>query len=422
MRIVEPITAEIVIEDYASIREALMNPSLSRTFDKRTYEQGNVRQGVVSTMHGQAQRDRRRLENPQFRLAELQLYEQELFPPIVESMVDEAADVGEADLFSLGEHLSIVLAARRAGFDLDTDDRGALDDMIAYVDQFSQASAIVDANDPDAIRAGVKKAHLEFHRQFGEPSIERRLRSLDALEQGDIEESDLPQDILTSLLHHRHDSDLGLSDEAVIIREAGTYLQGGTHTSAQTLVNAVDLLLDARAARPEVWERVKTDLAFAQRCMHETLRLRPTTPKAKRRAEEATTVSGIEIPKGALVVLDLQKANQDQEIYGADSADFNPDRELPSRIVTWGLSFGHGPHICPGRKVAGGIQQPPGDAPLSGNHLHGLVAMMIQAVVQRDPERHPERPQSKDDRTARFTRWSEYWMVFDNPTESGFKS
>ena len=70
MRIVEPITAEILIDDYTSIKEALTNPSLSRTFDKRTYEQGNVREGVVSIMHGQAQRDRRRLENMQFRPTE----------------------------------------------------------------------------------------------------------------------------------------------------------------------------------------------------------------------------------------------------------------------------------------------------------------------------------------------------------------
>lgn len=416
MRIVEPITAEILIDDYTSIKEALVNPSLSRTFDKRTYEQGNVREGVVSIMHGQAQRDRRRLENMQFRPTELQLYEQELFPPIVESMVNTAADASEVDLFSLGEHLSIVLAARRAGFDLDLDDGQAIDDMIAYVDQFSQASAIIDAKDPDAIRAEVREAHSDFHRQFGEPSMERRLRALDALERGDIDEDDLPHDILTSLLHHRDDTNLGLSDEAVIIREAGTYLQGGTHTSAQTLVNSIDLLLDARDARPEIWLRVKTDQAFAQRCMHETLRLRPTTPKAKRRAEEATTVAGIEIPEGALVILDFMTANRDLEIFGKDASEFNPDRELLDRNALWGLSFGHGSHICPGRKVAAGIQQPPGDGQLSGDHLHGLVAMMIQAVVQRDPKRHPERPQSRDGRTDRFTRWSEYWTIFDSPT------
>lgn len=415
MRIVEPISAEVILDDYAAIKQALMDPHLSRTFDKRTYADGNVREGVVSILHGQAHRDRRRLENMQFRPDHLKLYELELFPPILEDMVSAAAATGEADLFSLGERLAIVLAAKRAGFDLDISDPQAHHDIVAYVDEFSQASAIVDAKDPESIRAAVKEAHAGFHEQFGAPSIARRLEALAALDRGDIGEDDLPHDILTSLLRHREDPKLGLADESVLVREAGTYLQGGTHTSSQTLINAIDLLLDARAANPSFWERVKTDLAFAQRCMHETLRLRPTTPQAKRRAEEATTVGDVKIPAGALVVLDLHKANRDPELFGEDAAEFNPDRQLPSRNPLWGLSFGGGPHICPGRKVAGGLQQPSAEAELGESHLYGLVAMMIQSVCLRDPDRHPTKPQSRDDRTERFTRWAEYWTIFNNP-------
>ncbi len=415
MRIVEPITAEIVLTDFDAIKQALTNPHLSRTFDKRTYADGNVREGVVSIMHGRAHRDRRRLENMQFRPDHLKLYEQELFSPILEQMVSAAATKGEADLFSLGERLAIVLAAKRAGFDVDIEDQQAHEDIVAYVDEFSQASAIVDAKDPDAIRATVKEAHVGFHEQFGVPSIERRVQALAALERGEIGEDDLPHDILTSLLRHRDDPNLGLAEDSVIIREAGTYLQGGTHTSSQTLINAVDLLLDSVSGHPEYWQQTKTDLAFAQRCMHETLRLRPTTPKAKRRAEEATTVAGIEIPQGALVVLDLVTANRDPELFGEDAEVFNPDRLLPSRHPQWGLSFGGGPHICPGRKVAGGLQQAGPSAELGSQHLYGLVAMMIQAVVRRDPDRHPKKPQSRDDRTERFTRWREYWTIFNNP-------
>ena len=77
MRIVEPISAEIVLRDFAAIKQALMNPHLSRTFDKRSYADGNVREGVVSIMHGQAHRDRRRLENMQFRPDILKLYERD---------------------------------------------------------------------------------------------------------------------------------------------------------------------------------------------------------------------------------------------------------------------------------------------------------------------------------------------------------
>jgi len=413
MRIVEPISAEVVLDDFTAIKQALMNPDLSRTFDKRSYDDGNVREGVVSIMHGQAHRDRRRLENTQFRPDILKLYERDLFPPIVDVMVGEAAAAGEADLFSLGESLAIVLAAKRAGFDLELEDKQAREDMVAFVDEFSQASAIVDANDPDAIRAAVRRAHIGFHDQFGTPSINRRVELLAQFDRGDIDEDALPHDILTSLLRHRHEPGLGLEDDHVVIREAGTYLQGGTHTSSQTLINAIDLLFDVREERADFWERTKSDLAFAQRVMHETLRLRPTTPKAKRRAEAATTVGAVEIPEGALVILDLHAANRDPELFGSDAADFNPDREVPSRNPLWGLSFGAGPHICPGRKVAGGLQQGSA-ADLPDEHLFGLVAQMIQSVVQHDPLRHPTKPQAKDDRTERFTRWRAYWTVFNS--------
>lgn len=411
MNTVEPITAEIVIEGFDAIHEALTNPHLSRTFDKRTYEHGNVREGIVSTTHGVTHRNRRRLENAQFRPDALKFYEDELFPPIVDQYVSEAAASGEADLFSVGEMLSVVLAAKRSGFDFDIEDRQAHRDIVEYVDVFSQASAIIDATDPDAVRDSVKRALLEFSEQFGKPSIDRRLAALDALENGEISEEELPHDILTALIRNRDDPSLGLSDDFLIIREAATYLQGGTHTSAQTLVNALDLLIDSRELRADD-DRVKTDLAFAQRCVHETLRLRPTTPKAKRRAEDATTVGGVEIPQGALVILDLAKANRDPAIFGSDAGSFNPDRTVASRVPRWGLSFGGGPHVCPGRKVAGGLRLPTTEGDLGDDHLYGLVAIMLQSVVRCDPARHPTKPQSKDDRTERFTRWAEYWVTF----------
>ena len=99
-------------------------------------------------------------------------------------------------------------------------------------------------------------------------------------------------------------------------------------------------------------------------------------------------------------------------LFGADADAFNPDRELPSRNPLWALSFGAGPHICPGRKVAGGLHQTGGE--LTDDHLYGLVAMMIQTVMRHDPRRHPSKPQAKDDRTERFTRWREYWVEFEN--------
>ena len=412
-RIVEPITGTVVLEDYGLIQEALVNRDLSRTFDKRTYEDGNVRRGIVSTSHGRLHRNRRRLENAQFRPTALSEFEFELFPPVLDKLVGETAAAGECDLFPLGELLSIVLAAKRAGFDLDVNDRTEHETLVAYVDEFSQASAIVDARDPDAIRSNVKTALSGFAEKFGYPSINKRREALAAVDRGDLDEAQLPHDILTALVRNQADAGLELTDDFLIVREAATYLQGGIHTSSQTLINGLDLLFEVMPSHPNWWGLLQSDRDFAQRCVHETLRLRPTTPKAKRRAEESTSVGDVDIEAGTLVVLDLHAANRDASLFGADADRFNPDRSLPPTVPRWGLSFGGGPHICPGRKVAGGLPQATVGETLGDDHLHGLVALMLQAVARHEPRPHPEKPQAKDDRTERFTRWAEYWVVFE---------
>ena len=75
-------TATITFDRYDDIRAALVDPSLSRTFDKRSYDDGNIREGIVSIAHGATHRSRRRLENTQFRAEVLRLYERELFPKV----------------------------------------------------------------------------------------------------------------------------------------------------------------------------------------------------------------------------------------------------------------------------------------------------------------------------------------------------
>ena len=404
-------TDEVVLDDFEAIRKALFNPDLSRSFDKRTYEDGNLREGVVSIMHGRAHRNRRRIENSQFRATDLAHYERELFPPIVEEFVERATSTGEADLFPLGETLSVVLAAKRAGFDVDMDDMEGLEHLVHFVDAFSQLSAILDAKNPEAVKVRVRAALETFKEEFGLPSLRRREDLLSQFESGEITEEHLPHDIMTNLLRFRHDPAMELTDDFRIIREAATYLQGGTHTSSVTLINALELLFDATDDHDE-WERVKTDLAFAQRVMHETLRLFPTTPRAKRYAEADTEVDGIRIPKGSTVVLDLVTANRDPELFGSDAQGFNPDRRIDERIPRWGHSFGAGPHICPGRNVAGGFPQLDLDADPAADHLFGLVPIMLQAVVRRDPSRHPHKPQVRDTQTERYTRWFSYWVEF----------
>ena len=412
MTLLERYTETVTFDQWDAIREALFDPNLSRTFDSRSYAEGNIRDGVVSITHGPVQRARRRVENSQFRPERLRLYELELFPKVLDELLDELIDGARGDLFAIGELLSVVLASRRAGLDVESDSIDELRTLVGFVDVFSQGSAILDARDPEAIRTLVYETYEAFERDFVRPAWDRRARLIAERRDAAGDASPvLAEDILSALLVHRDDPGIELGDDGRIVREVATYLQGGTHTSAQTLTNAFDLLFETEPAQPGRLARVTGDLAFAQRVVHETLRLRPTTPRIKRRAEASTVVAGRAIPRDALVVLDAATANRDPHRFGPHPDAFDPDRLLDPNVPRWGLSFGAGPHQCPGRTVAGGFPVPH-DFELGPDHLFGLVARMIQAIARRGVRPDPDDRPRRDTRTERHTRWAAYPVRF----------
>jgi cytochrome P450 len=389
------------------IREAFFNPDLSRTFDKRSFADGNIRERVVSVSHGDDHRQRRRIENSIFRRSRLHEYERTLFPATVDALLPRLIEGGKADLLEVGEVLSVVLAARRAGIDHPPGDLAALRQLVHYVLTFSQGSAILDTvGDADAVRAEVRTALREFDERFFSASYERRLA---LIESGSAEPDDSAEgDVLTLLLQSRGDANLRL-DRDLILRETATYLQAGTHTSGQTLVNMLDLFAPWAQTVEGAWERLRDDRFFAQRCVQETIRLRPTTPRIKRLAENNTRVGHIVIPRGAVVTLDVYQANVDTAAFGPDADKFNPHRVIPPGQQPWGLSFGAGPHICIGRTVAAGLPSVGGSLE---QHLTGLITYMTQAIARLGVEPDPERQAMRDERTSRWTRWSSYPVRF----------
>ena len=161
-------------------------------------------------------------------------------------------------------------------------------------------------------------------------------------------------------------------------------------------------------------ERLAVDRLFAQRVVQETLRLRPATPKMKRRAEAETEIAGVRVPKDALVILDVVAANRDPKLFGERPDEFDPDRAIDPNVSRWGLSFGAGPHQCPGRAVGGGFPVP-GTFQVDDDHLHGLVALELQAVAERGVRPDPEGTPERDLRTERFPWWLHYPVRFVAP-------
>jgi cytochrome P450 len=404
---------KVVFSRYEDIRDALANPAVSRRFDPRPYAEGNTGDGTVSTAHGELQRARRRVENTQFRTEHLREYERVLFPALLVEMLDDLILDDRVDLAPIAPLLTVVLAAKRAGLDPDHRDIPRLNRLIRLVDAFSNGlgPGILEMKDPDAARRKVIAALDEFESDFVRPAWARRAIAIDGHRRDGTLEAIAHDDILTVLLIHRDDPDLELADDGRIVREVATYLQGGTHSGAQTLMNTLDFLMPRMERNPSERTRVVDDRLYVARCIHESLRLRAITPQMKRRAESDVEIAGVAIPAGTMIVLDVQAANLSQELYGPDAVEFNPDREVRDGVPRWGLSFGFGPHQCPGRSSSVGLPVPAGFRPRE-DHLYGLTPLMVQETVRRGVRPDPDRAPLLDDRSERRA-YTSFPVIFE---------
>jgi cytochrome P450 len=399
----------IELDTYADAREAFFNKDLSRTFDRRSFENGNIREGVVSTAHGALHRARRRVENTQFRADVLRADEFELYPRMVNDLLNLLIDQVHVDLFRIADRMCAVLAATRVGIDVDWRSLDQISRLDSEVDGLVQMSAILDSKDPERSRQIARQALIDWERDFVAPSWQRRIR---LIEIHGHDSDDLPNDLLTVLLLNRNDKSLELEDDARIVRELASYMTGGTQANSVALVNVIDLLLPLAEADHSIFDRIIQDRAFAQRCVHESLRLRPNTPKPKRRAEAETHVGNIRIPQGAVVTINVALANVDERVFGPTAKEWDPDRVIPDGVPRWGLSFGAGPHQCPGRSVAAGFPRSD-DAVVDDDHLVGLVAIMLHEFVRRGVMRDPEHPPAREARTERFNAWLSYPVIVE---------
>lgn len=100
------------------------------------------------------------------------------------------------------------------------------------------------------------------------------------------------------------------------------------------------------AEHPHLVRRIRDNEADADKFVEEVARYRGTVQRVSRMTTEATTVAGVELPKGAVVRLLLSSANRDSRKF-ADGDTFNIDRD-----TTGHLGFGNGMHKCLGQPLA----------------------------------------------------------------------
>jgi cytochrome P450/NAD(P)H-flavin reductase len=98
--------------------------------------------------------------------------------------------------------------------------------------------------------------------------------------------------------------------------------------------------------QPHLLERIRATPADADRFVEEVARYRGTVQRVSRITTEATTVAGVDLPKGAVVRLLLSAANRDSRKF-ADGETFDIDRDSSGH-----LGFGNGMHKCLGAPLA----------------------------------------------------------------------
>ena len=401
-----PVAAEettIVLTTFADAKDAYRSKDLRQSL----YDEGEVVMAdVLVNLHGEEHRSRRRVENRMFRREVFERYERELFPQVIERTLAPYQAEGRVDLVHLGHELMLNLAALTAGVDRPAGTAEESRRLYGYMMRFIEGATLAHSTkDKDEQRRVIARALVDWDEEFLAPSVARR-RDLLAREAAG-EDVDVPSDVLATLL--RHTGELELPPE-VIRREVAFFLLAGAHTSATAFVRSIDHILGWVEAHPEDAGPAATDQLFVQRCVHETVRLNPSSPIGRRRALAPVALrSGIRIPEGATVVIDLRSVNRDPEVFGADAAEFDPHRKLPANVAPFGLSFAAGMHVCIGQDLAAGVVRRPGSDP--DDHLFGLVTGVVQRMFAARVRRDPDNPPQRDANTQR-PYWGSYPVLF----------
>ena len=400
-----PEITEITVSTYAQARDAFRRKDLRQAL----YDEGDVvMSDVLVNLHGAEHRARRRLENRLFRKDTHRRYEREFFPPVLAATLAPHVASGHAELVTLSHELMMNLAAFTAGVDRPGGTREETLHLYSYLMLFMQGATLANyTGDRAAKRAEVATGLAAFDAEFLVPSIERRRALLAEVAAGSLAADDLPRDVLTTLM--LHEEELALPPD-VILREICFFLLAGAHTSATAFVRTLHHVFSMAQDCPADFERACDDLVFLQRCVHETVRLQPSSPIAMRWAlADVDLPGGVHVPTGARLTIDLMAANRDPEVFGDDADTFDPHRGLGDGVAPWGLSFGLGMHACIGQDLAGGLD--PTGAPIDEDHLHGLVPVAIRALLDAGGRPDPMVPPTMDPDSSRGY-WGSYPVVF----------
>ncbi|USX15140.1 cytochrome P450 [Oxalobacteraceae bacterium OTU3CAMAD1] len=140
----------------------------------------------------------------------------------------------------------------------------------------------------------------------------------------------------------RHAAEIGWDErEAIIANLVGLLSQ--THEATAGLIgNCVVVLL----SQPGLERRLRAEPGLAAAVVREVARFDPPVQNTRRFVAQATSVAGVTLQPGDVVLLSLAAAGRDERVHAQPDV-FMLERE--SRPLP---GFGHGRHACPGQSLA----------------------------------------------------------------------
>ncbi|MFT4824495.1 MAG: cytochrome P450 [Halioglobus sp.] len=365
---------------------------------------------VLLVLHGDEHTLRRSNELKLFRKDFVRYYLKEVYPRTLELTLEPFLLHGRMELFDFSHRVNINLSADFAGVDRPGNRAEDTQRLMLLVRKFSEGATLFHSTrDKAEVCAEVEQALEQFDQEFFQPSKARREHALQQFERGELSEDQLPRDILTVLLQNR---DALSMDDALMRREIGFFLQAGFHSTGNSTVHAFHEIYNWLQEHPEEKPRILEDRLFMQRCVHESMRLHPASPVAWRTAVcPMSLANGVDVEDQGAVVIDLQTANIDTDIFGEDAALYNPHRAIAGRYPPYGLTFGIGLHTCFGRDLAGGAVANANTDPET--HHYGIVTNLIQSLFDAGARPDPANPPSMDSNTER-KNWASYPVLLTN--------
>lgn len=389
----EPGIGEIRLSTYAAAREAMR----SRDLRQGLYDQGHaLMEKVIVNLHGPEHTSRRRLENRLFRRDTFLHWENALIPASINASLAPFIGRESVDMVQLARNTMMRIAADIAGIDLGEDEQRfiLLANLMARMARASNVNHFI--GDKGSVINDGNEALEEYEQQFFIPAHRRRVELLASYAAGKIQEQELPKDVLTTLLANQDALEIPMHD---IVREIAYYPWVGSHSTSGAFVNMMDHVFDWVEEDPAQRQALANNILELQRMGFESLRLHPASPVSERVAVADILLSdGTFIPKDSRVIIELKIANRDKDVFGFDSDEFNPRRQIAADAAAWGLSFGTGFHACVGQEVAGGTDL---GADETGIPLHGAIATMAKILLEHGARRDPAHPARRDEESVR---------------------